>query len=82
MAEQLPATGEELKHLEKKYGGKYNAIIGQVLHPQQVTRFDTGFAVSCLAQFNVAPNKAAVEGTHRLMQYYATHLHVPIFYPS
>ncbi len=81
LSEQLPATGDDLKCLEKKYGGKYNAIIGQVLHPQQVSRFDTGFAVSHLAQFNVAPNEAVFEGTHWLMRYYATHPHFPIFYP-
>ncbi len=34
LAEQLPATRDKFKRLEKKYDGKYNSIIVQVLHPQ------------------------------------------------
>ena len=41
---QLPAIGEDLKLLEKKHGGKYNALLGQVLHIAQVTRMNLAFA--------------------------------------
>ena len=67
--------------LEKEYGGKYNALIGQFLHIQQVTRFDLGFAVSRLTQFNAAPNAAAFQGLKRVARFLATHLHSLIFYP-
>ena len=40
-AEQLPATSDDLKRFEKKYGGKYNAIIGQVLHPHYISLYDS-----------------------------------------
>jgi len=32
LSEQLPASQKELMTLEKEYGGKYNALIGQFLH--------------------------------------------------
>ena len=81
LSEQLPASQQELLVLEKDYGGKYSALIGQFLHIEQVTRFDLGFAVSRLAQFNAAPNAAAFRGFKRVAQFLATHLHSPIFYP-
>ena len=54
---QLPAIGEDLKLLEKKYGDKYNALLGQVLHIAQVTRMDLAFACARFDSFNVAPNE-------------------------
>ena len=81
LQEQLPATGTVLADLEKEYGGRYNAIIGKFLHAEQVSRFDIGFAVTRLAQKNVAPNAAAFQGLSRTARYLATHLHSPIFYP-
>ena len=44
LSEYLPSTGEELKTLEKEYGGSFHLIIGQFLYIEQVTRFDTGFS--------------------------------------
>jgi len=78
---QLPATGDDLKILEKKYGGKYNALLGQVLHIAQVTRMDLAFSCARFGSFNVAPNEAAVQGIKRIGRYLVTHLHTPIFYP-
>ena len=79
---QLPAVDEALTKLEQEYGGKYNQLIGQVLHVAQVTRFDISFAVSRLGQHNAGPNEAAFQGIKRIGRYLATHLHTPIFYPS
>jgi hypothetical protein len=79
--ETLPATGEELARLEREYGGKYNAHIGEFLHIQQVSRFELGFALSRLSQYNVAPNEPAFQGLKRMARFLATHTHAPIFYP-
>ena len=79
--EALPATKEELAKLEKEYGGKYNAHIGEMLHIQQVSRFELGFALSRLSQYNVAPNEPAFQGLKRMARFLATHTHAPIFYP-
>ena len=81
LAEQLPATGKDLIALEQEYGGKYNALIGQFLHVEQVSCFDLCFAVSRLAHFNGAPNVAAFQGLKHIAQFLATYLHTPIFYP-
>ena len=81
LQEQLPATGTQLAKLEKEHGGKFNALIGQFLHIEQVTRFEIGFAVTRLAQFNAAPNAASFAGLKRIARFLATHPHAPIFYP-
>ena len=82
LAEFLPAQGPELEKLQLEHGGKFNALIGQFLHVEQVSRPELGFAVSRLAQFNVAPNAAAFQGLKRMARYLATHLHAPIMYPA
>ena len=56
LAEALPATGQELKALEDQYLGSFHSIIGMFLHVEQVTRFDTGFAVTRLAQHSSCPS--------------------------
>ena len=80
--ERLPATPEELQVLEKKHGGKFNALIGKYMHIYNATRFDLGFAVTRLAQFNCAPNEPAFDGINRMARYLMTHLHTPVFYPN
>ena len=45
MRDALPATPTELAALEKEFGGKYNAMIGQLLHVWVVSRFELGFAL-------------------------------------
>ena len=82
LQEQLPATGTQLAKLEKDHGGKFNALIGQFLHIEQVTRFELGFPVTRLAQYNAAPNAASFAGLKRIARFLATHPHTPIFYPS
>ena len=81
LAEALPATGQELKALEDQYGGTFHSIIGMFLHVEQVTRFDTGFAVTRLAQHASCPSAPAFQGLNRLARYLATHMHSPIMYP-
>ena len=56
--ETLPATGEELARLEKEYGEKYNDHIGEFLHIQQASRFELGFALPRLSQYNIAPKES------------------------
>ena len=81
MCEQLPATGDQLVELETKYGGKFNSLIGVLLHVFQVSRYELGFTISRLGQYNCAPNAAAFEGLRRVGRFLATHPHSPIMYP-
>ena len=81
LAEALPAQGKDLVELEKKYGGSYHSLVGEFLHVQQVTRFETGFAITRYAQFSSCPNAPAFHGLNRLARFLATHMHSPIMYP-
>ena len=81
LAETLPARGKELTDLEIQFGGAYHSLVGALLHVEQVTRFETGFAVTRLAQFASCPNAPAFHGLNRLIRFLATHLHSPIMYP-
>ena len=58
----LPVTDNDLIALEKKYKGKFNTLIGQVLQIAQVTTMDLTFSCARLGLFNVAPNEAAFQG--------------------
>ena len=82
LCETLPETAEELHKLEKDYDRTFHSIIGRFLHVQQVTRYDTGFAVTRYAKYASCPNKPAFEGLNRLARYLATHVHSPIMYPA
>ena len=79
METQLRAAGEHLKQLDKKYGGKYNELLGQFLHIAQVTRMDLAFTYTHFGSFNVVPNKAAFQGLKRMQL--PCNLHAPIFHP-
>ena len=80
LLEQLPATGEHLKALEKRYDGTYASIIGAIMHVYVWTRPDIGYATTRLSQYIQSPSEAAFAGLYRLLRYLATHRHRPIFY--
>jgi hypothetical protein len=81
LLEQLPASKEELKALELKYGATFASILGDIMHVWVWSRPDIGFSTTRLSQYTHAPNAASFAGLYRVLRYLATHLHRPIFYP-
>lgn len=51
------------------------------LHAEQVTRFNTGFAVMQYTQCSSCPNAPAFHGLKKLAIFLATHVHSCIMYP-
>ena len=81
LSETLPARGQELTNLELLFGGSFHSLVGVLLHIQQVTRFEIGYAITRLSQFSSCPNEPAFHGLTRIARFLATHLHSPIMYP-
>ena len=81
LVEQLPATGDELKALEERYGGTYSGILGELMHVETLSRFEISYAIRRLSAYTHAPNAAAFAGLYRVLRFLATHEHRPVFYP-
>ena len=81
LVEQLPATGDELKALEKQYKGTFPSIIGQIMHVYVWSRPELGFTCGRLSRYTTSPNAAAFAGLYRALRFLATHTHRPIMYP-
>ena len=73
LAEQLPATKEQLGVLVKQYKGSFPKIIGMLMHVYCWSRNDLGYALMCLSRYIQAPSRASFEGFLRLVRYLATH---------
>ena len=82
LMEQLPATGQELKALEERYGGTFAGILGELMHVECISRFDLSYTIRRLGAYTHAPNAAAFAGLYRALRFLATHPHRPIFYPN
>ena len=57
LVETLPASHDELRELEKEFGGQYNAILGEILHVAMFARFNVAYSCSRYGQYNCAPSK-------------------------
>ena len=65
LSETLPARGQELTNLELLFGGSFHSLVGVLLHIQQVTRFEIGFAITrdCLSSPPVPTNQPSAGST-------------------
>jgi hypothetical protein len=81
LMEQLSAGKEELKQLEAEYGGTYPEIMGDIIHVESWSRPDLSYSLRCLRAYTHGPNQAAFTCLNRALQFLATHIHHPIFYP-
>eukprot|EP00956_Cyclotella_meneghiniana_P008309 scaffold11091_cov47-Cyclotella_meneghiniana.AAC.1 len=81
LAEQLPASEDELKILEQRYGDSYGAILGEIMHVEVCSRFELSYSIRRLAQFTHGPTEAAFAGLYRVLRFLATHPHRPVMYP-
>eukprot|EP00956_Cyclotella_meneghiniana_P029504 scaffold71543_cov60-Cyclotella_meneghiniana.AAC.2 len=81
LAEQLPASKDELKSLEQRYGDSYGTILGEIMHVEVVSRFELSYPMRRLGQFTHGPTEAAFAGLYRVLRFLATHPHRPVMYP-
>ena len=78
----LPLTGYALQKAEMEYHGKFGHTLGRIQHIALMSRIYLCYAACHLATQTVAPTLPGFQGIKRCIQYLASHLHKPIFYPS
>ena len=61
LAECLPAEPDELRQLEKEYGGTHASINGKLMHIMVWSRLELGYGVTQSARFTPVPNKVTLQ---------------------
>jgi hypothetical protein len=74
LLEQLPATKEELKALEIKYGAGFSSILGDIMHVWVWSRPELGYSTTRLSQYTHAPNTASFQGLYRMLYDFWQHI--------
>ena len=77
----LILTGHALQKAEMEYHGKFGHTLGRIQQIALMSRIDLFYATCCLDTQTVALNLPGFQGIKRCVQYLASHLHKPIFYP-
>ena len=80
--DSLPLLPEELKNASIKFKGPYRFWIGKLLFLSVQTRFDIGFSVQRLSEYNVSPTLKAFEGIIHLLRYLAGDVLRPLTFPK
>ena len=78
----VPLPSEELKQFSIKYKGGYRFWIGKLMFLCTQTRFEIGFAVQRLSEYNCGPTKPAFEAIVRILRYLAGDVLRPLVYPK
>ena len=78
----LTLTGHALQKAEMEYHGKFGHTLGRIQHIACMIRIDLFYATCRLATQTVAPTLPGFQGIKLCVQYFSSHLHEPIFYPS
>jgi hypothetical protein len=81
LAEVLPATDEELKELERKYGGSFARLLGQFMHVMVWSRPEIGNTVTRIARYTPVPNWVTFAVLKRVARFFWQHPHRPVMYP-
>jgi hypothetical protein len=83
LMEQLPVNvkGKDLNALVERHGAPFNSMLCDIMHVVVWSRFDCGYATTRLSKYSHASNEAPFARLHRILRYFATHPHRPIFYP-
>ena len=81
-ASVLPATKDELKNSEIEFGGSYLTLYGNILHVATISRPQIANALSRFGKFQSCPNRFALTGLHRIIQYLASYQNVLLIYPK
>ena len=80
--EALPFPPTVLQQFSIKYKGGYRFWIGKLMYLVTQTRFDIGFPVQKLSEYNCGPTKPAFESIVRILRYLAGDILRPIVYPK
>ena len=75
-------TVNALRKSEMEYHGKFGYNLGQIHKIAITRRIDICYTVCHLVTQIVAPTLTSFQGIKLCIQYLASHLHKPIFYPS
>ena len=78
----LPLPPTALKHYTIKYKGAFRYWIGKLMFLSTQTRFDIGFAVQRLSEYNNGPTQPAFESVVRILRYLAGDILRPLTYPK
>ena len=78
----LPLPPKALQIFTIKYKGAYRFWIGKLMFLCTQTRFDIGFAVQRLSEYNVGPTQPAFESITRILRYLAGDVIRPLTYPK
>ena len=78
----LPLIGHALQKAEMEYHGKFGHTLGRIQHIAIMSRIYLCYATCRLSTQTVAPALPVFQGIKRCVQYLASRLYKPIFYPS
>ena len=78
----IPLPPKEMKRFVIKYKGGYRFWIGKLMFLCTQTRFEIGFAVQRLSEYNCGPTKPAFESIVRILRYLAGDVLRPLVYPK
>ena len=81
IAEVLPAGPQELKALEREFGGSHACINGKYMHITVWSRPDLGYATTRNARYTPIPSRVTFNRTNRIKRYLYYHPHRPFMYP-
>ena len=82
MYDALPLPPRALQLYSTKYKGAFRFWIGKLMFLCTQTRFDIGFAVQRLSEFNSGPTQPAFEGIVRILRFLAGDVLRPLTYPK
>ena len=78
----LPLPPKALQYNVIKYKGAYRFWIGKLMFLSTQTRFDIGFAVQKLSEYNTGPTQPAFESIVRILRFLAGDVLRPLTYPK
>ena len=80
--DSFPLSPDELSKAAVKYKGAYRFWIGKFMFLSTQTRFEIGFAVQRLSEYNNNPTLIGFESIVRILRYLAGDVLRPLVYPK
>ena len=80
--DSIPLTQDSLKNATVKYRGTYRFWIGKLMYLSTQTRFEIGYSVQRLSEYNNGPTTIGFESIIRILRYLAGDVLRPLTYPK